>query len=89
MACLLCQLNVLYIWYFYLQEMVNALREELVTKGNSLDEVKKAVKDVSTMYISTIKCKAICQWSRVCGKTSRIIKALSKFSFVNYGVIYP
>ena len=30
-----------------LQEMVNALREELVTKGNSLEEVKKAVKEVS------------------------------------------
>ena len=29
--------------------MVNALREELVTKGNSLDEVKKAVKEVSTL----------------------------------------
>lgn len=28
--------------------MVNALREELVAKGNSLEEVKKAVKEVST-----------------------------------------
>lgn len=37
--------------------MVNALREELVTKGNSLDEVKKAVKEVSAF--STIKLKAI------------------------------
>ena len=43
-----CILNGLYFCYFYLQEMVNALRGELVTKGNSLDEVKKAVKDVST-----------------------------------------
>lgn len=39
--------------------MVNALRQELVTKGNSLDEVKKAVKDVSTMYILAIKFAAI------------------------------
>ncbi|XP_020626663.1 centrosomal protein of 85 kDa-like [Orbicella faveolata] len=30
------------------EEMVNALREELVTKGNSLDEVKKAVKDIAS-----------------------------------------
>ena len=30
--------------------MVNALREELVTKGNSLDEVKKAVKEVSAFF---------------------------------------
>ena len=42
-------LNVLHFCYFYLQEMVNALREELVTKGSSLDEVKKAVKEVSTL----------------------------------------
>ena len=47
---------------------MNALRQELVTKGNSLDEVKKAVKDVSTMYIFTIRF----------GKTSRTIKAFSR-----------
>ena len=54
MACPLCLVNVLYFGCFSKQEMVNALRQELVTKGNSLDEVKKAVKDVSTMYIFTI-----------------------------------
>lgn len=59
MACLLCLLKVLYFCYFSIQEMVNALRQELVTKGNSLDEVKKAVKDVSTMYILAIKFAAI------------------------------
>ncbi|XP_078375266.1 centrosomal protein of 85 kDa-like [Oculina patagonica] len=30
------------------EEMVNALREELVTKGNSLEEVKKAVKEIAS-----------------------------------------
>ena len=61
-ACLLrllCLRKVLYFCYFPIQEMVNALRQELVTKGNSLDEVKKAVKDVSTMYILAIKFAAI------------------------------
>ena len=52
-------LNALCFCSFSVQEMVNALRQELVTKGNSLDEVKKAVKDVSTMNIFTIKCTAI------------------------------
>lgn len=50
---LLSALNVFYFCYFYLQEMVNALREELVTKGNSLDEVKKAVKEVSATLHNT------------------------------------
>ena len=44
--------------FLSIQEMVNALRQELVTKGNSLEEVRKAVKDVSTMYIFTIKFAA-------------------------------
>ncbi|KAJ7385731.1 regulation of mitotic centrosome separation [Desmophyllum pertusum] len=30
------------------EEMVNALREELVAKGNSLEEVKKAVKEIAS-----------------------------------------
>ena len=48
--------------FLSIQEMVNALRQELVTKGNSLEEVRKfpeAVKDVSTMYILAIKFAAI------------------------------
>ena len=46
------------------QEMVHALRDELVAKENSLEEVRKAVKEVSTNIVSTLNAFEV--WFEIC-----------------------
>ena len=50
--------------------MVNALREELAGKENTLEEMKKALKEVSAFVIANIK-KMFCSTSSILNERRR------------------